>query len=251
MTDSGSTLGVGSSGMSHTVRSFEEELKQLNATIMRMGGLAEAQLAGAIQALIKRDSDLAARIVGGDQRIDDIEQEIHAQTVRLLALRQPVADDLRSIVGALKISSDLERIGDYSANIAKRVIVLNQLPVIAPVSGIPRMGKLVQEIINDVLDAYVERDVTKAVDVWNRDQEVDDLYTSLFRELVTYMMEDPRTITAGTHMMFIAKNIERIGDHATNIAETLYFQVLGKPLIAPRPKGEQIGQKPAEGASEL
>jgi len=234
-------VGVGSSGVEHTVRSFEEELKQLTATIVRMGGLAEAQLAGAIQALMKRDSELAGRVVSGDHRIDEIEQEIHGLTVRLLALRQPVADDLRAIVAALKISSDLERIGDYAANIAKRVLVLNQQPMITPVSGIPRMGKMVQEIINDVLDAYVEHDVDKAIAVWNRDQEVDALHTSLFRELVTYMMEDPRTITAGTHLMFIAKNIERIGDHATNIAETLHFQVLGKALVSPRPKGEQIG----------
>lgn len=221
----------------HTVRSFEDELTQLTNVIVRMGGLAEAQLAGAIHAVVRRDSDLSSRVIASDVKIDEMEQEIHAATVRLLALRQPVADDLRAIVAALKISADLERIGDYAANVAKRSMVLNQLPPVKPVTAVPAMGRLVQDIINDVLDAYVERDVEKALTVWHRDEEVDEMHTSLFRELLTYMMEDPRNITASTHLMFIAKNIERIGDHATNIAETIHFLVKGKTIVLPRPKG--------------
>ncbi len=223
----------------HTVRSFEGELAELDNIIVRMGGLAEAQLSSAIQAVVRRDSDLASRVVAGDAKIDELEQDVHALTVRMLALRQPVADDLRAIVGALKISADLERIGDYAANVAKRALVLNQLPPTKPAAAVPLMGRLVQEIINDMLDAYVERDVDKALTVWHRDEEVDELHTSLFRELVTYMMEDPRNITASTHLMFIAKNIERIGDHATNVAETIHFLVTGKPLTVQRPKGDR------------
>jgi phosphate transport system protein len=186
---------------------------------------------------VRRDSELAARMIAGDARIDEMEQEVHAFTVRLLALRQPLADDLRAIVGALKISAELERIGDYAANVAKRALVLNQCPPVKPVSGIPLMGRLVQEIVNDVLDAYVERDVEKAMAVWRRDKEVDELHTSLFRDLVSVMMEDPRNITPSTHLMFIAKSIERIGDHATNVAETIHFVVEGKSLTERRPKG--------------
>lgn len=222
----------------HTVRSYEEELNHLANVVMRMGGQAEAQLASAVQAVLRRDSELATRVVVADARIDEMEQEVHAFTVRLLALRQPMADDLRAIVGALKISADLERIGDYAANVAKRALVLNQLPPVPAVSGLPSMARLVQEIINDILDAYIEKDVEKALQVWRRDEEVDDLHTSLFREVITYMMEDPRNITACTHLMFMAKNIERIGDHATNIAETIHFLVTGKALPLRRPKGK-------------
>lgn len=226
----------------HTVRSFEDELAQLTNIVVRMGGMAEAQLSGAIQAVVRRDSDLATRVIASDSKIDDMEQEVHAFTVRLLALRQPVAQDLRTIVAALKISADLERVGDYAANVAKRAVVLNQIPPVQPVSAIPAMGRLAQQIINDVLDAYVERDVDKALAVWHRDEDIDSMHTSLFRELITYMMEDPRNITACTHLMFIAKNIERIGDHATNVAETIYFLVKGVALSGSRPRGSQDGE---------
>lgn len=235
----------------HTVSSFEEELNQLSTIIVRMGGLAEAQLAGAIQAIVRRDSDLAARVVAGDARIDEMEQEVQAFTVRLLALRQPMADDLRGIVAALKISAELERVGDYAANVAKRALVLNQNPPVRAVAGIPQMGKLVQEILNDVLDAYVEGDVDKAMAAWRRDERVDELHTSLFRDLVTTMMEDPRNITPSTHLMFIAKNIERIGDHATNVAETIHFLVKGTSLAQRRPKGRDGGlDATADGAEK-
>ena len=224
----------------HTVKAFDEELSHLTNIIARMGGMAEAQLTAALDALGKRDSDLAARVVAGDTRVDELEQEVQHFTVRMLALRQPVAADLRQVVAALKISSELERIADYAANVAKRSLVLNQLPAVRPVSGVLHLARIVQEILKDILDAFTEQDVEKAIRVWNRDEEVDDMYTGLFRELITYMMEDPRTITACTHLMFMAKNIERIGDHATNIAEVLHFHVVGTPLQGARPKGNTV-----------
>ena len=224
----------------HTVKSYDEELLNLTNIVTRMGGLAEAQLASAIQAMVKRDSDLATRVVGADQAVDELEFDIQRQTVRLLALRQPVAGDLRHIVSALKISSELERIGDYAANVAKRALILNHLPAVSPVGAVAHLGRLVQEILKDVIDAFIERDMDKAIRVWTRDEEVDDMYTGLFRELLTYMMEDPRTITACSHLMFMAKNIERIGDHATNIAENLHYMVVGTPLQGSRPKGSGI-----------
>ncbi len=188
---------------------------------------------------MKRDSELAAEIVAQDAAVDQLDKEVEALAMRLLALRQPMARDLREIVASLKISSDLERICDYAANVAKRSIALNQAPVARPAYAIPRMGKLAQVQITDVLDAYVHRDANKARQVWLADEELDELYTSLFRELLTYMMEDPRSITAGTHLLFMAKNIERIGDHATNIAETIYYLVNGTPLTETRPKRDR------------
>ena len=222
----------------HIVRSFDEELTRLKSMIARMGGLAEAQIANGIQAVVRRDTELAASVVEADQRIDDLEREVDNQAVRMLALRQPMAGDLRSIVGAIRIASDVERIADYAANVAKRAIALSQMAPVRPVHAVPRMGRYVQEMVKDVLDAYANRDVDKAIAVWNRDEELDEMYSSLFRELLTYMMEDPRNITASTHLLFIAKNLERIGDHATNIAEQIHFLVRGTPLDAARPKGD-------------
>ena len=169
----------------HTVKSFDEELKRLSDLVAQMGGLAEAQLQAAIEALVSRDAEQAARVVQNDARIDQLERQISTQTVRMLALRQPMAVDLREIVAAIKISSDIERIGDYAANVAKRAIALTQSPPMRPVGGIARMGRLVQQIIKDILDAYGAHDADKAVAAWKRDQEVDDMYNSLFRELLT------------------------------------------------------------------
>ncbi|PWC44837.1 phosphate signaling complex protein PhoU [Azospirillum sp. TSO22-1] len=222
----------------HIVRSFEQELQRISNLVTQMGGVAEAQVAAAVKAVAKRDVALAAQVTQADQRLDEYEREIDAEAFRLLALRQPMAQDLREIVSALKIAADLERIGDYAANIAKRSLALAQVPVVRPVVGIPRMGKLVEGILKDVLDAYTERDVAKAVSAWERDQELDDLYTSLFREVLTDMMEDPRNITPCTHLLFMAKNLERIGDHATNVAETIHFLVVGEPLAGERPKSD-------------
>jgi len=223
----------------HIVKSYDDELRKLTSTMAQMGGLAESQLAAAIQAVSRRDSELATSIIAGDARVDEMRNEIDTLVVRLLALRQPMALDLRTIVGALRIAGDLERIADYAANVAKRAIALNQAPLVRPVTAIPRMGALVQAMIKDVLDAYIASDADKADAVWARDEEVDEMYNSLFRELLTYMMEDPRSITTCTHLLFMAKNIERIGDHTTNVAEFIHFIVKGAPMIGARPKGDK------------
>ena len=223
----------------HIIKSYDEELERLSKMIVEMGGLAESQLASAIEAVVTRDSALAARVIEGDDKVDQLERDLDNLAVRLLALRQPMARDLREIVAALKIGSDLERICDYAANVAKRSIALSQSPPIAPVHALPRMAHLALLLVKDVIDAYVERDADKAIVVWTRDEELDEMYSSLFREFLTYMMEDPRNIGIYTHLMFMAKNIERIGDHATNIAENLYYLVHGTPLTQARPKGDK------------
>ena len=223
----------------HIVTSFDEELNLLNDTIARMGGLVEAQLADSIQALTRRDAELAARVVSQDKRIDDLEHDVDSLSVRLLALRQPMAEDLRLVVVALKVSADLERIGDYAKNVAKRAGALAGNVPPEPVHTIRRMSALVMGMIKTVLDSYMEQDLDKARDVIARDEEVDALHTSLFRELLTYMMEDARNITPCTHLLFIAKNIERVGDHATNIAENVEFLVSGALPPGDRPKGDE------------
>ena len=223
----------------HIIKSYDQELQRLDNTISEMGGMAESQLAAAIDAVAKRDSDLASEVIENDAKVDELEHEVESLVVRLLALRQPMARDLRQIVAALKTATDLERICDYAANVAKRSIVLNQTAPVKPVYALPRMGTLCQGMVKDMLDAYVERDADKALGVWLRDEELDEMYTSLFRELLTYMIEDARNITPCTHLLFMAKNLERIGDHTTNIAETLYFLVHGKPLAQIRPKRDR------------
>ncbi len=222
----------------HIVKSYDDELKRLTNLLARMGGLVETQIATAIQAVIQRDAELAASVVSADVRVDDLEREIDDQVLRVMALRQPVASDLRLVLGALRIGADLERAADYAKNVAKRASVLAQVPPLRPIHSIPRMGAMVREMLKDVLDAFASHDVTKAISVWNRDEELDEMYSSLFRELLTYMMEDPRNISGSTHLLFIAKNIERIGDHTTNIAETIHFLVRGVPLREARPKGD-------------
>jgi phosphate transport system protein len=222
----------------HIAKGYDEELRRLSNTVAEMGGLAESQVGAAIEAVVTRDSELAGRVVEGDGRVDQLERDLDNLAIRLLALRQPVARDLREIFAALKIGSDLERIADYAANVAKRSIALSQTPPVRPVYALPRMANFAQLLIKDVLDAYVERDADKAYQVWTRDAELDEMYSSLFRELLTYMMEDPRSIGPCTHLLFMAKNIERIGDHATNIAENLYYLVNGAPLDQLRPKGD-------------
>ena len=174
-----------------------------------------------------------------DSRIDELEQEVSAQVVRLLALRQPMAQDLREVVGSLKTSADIERIGDYAANVAKRSIILNQSAPVQLTYALPRLARLAENLVRDVLAAYHENDADRALAAWARDEELDEQYTGLFRELLTYMMEDPRNITPCTHLLFCAKNIERIGDHATNIAETIYYIVTGEQMPAERPKGDK------------
>jgi phosphate transport system protein len=221
----------------HIVKSYEEELRSLEATILRMGGLAEGQLTAAIEAFAKRDAELAQRTAAADKLIDQIDHDIAEQTTRLLALRQPMASDLRQVIGALMLAGEIERIGDYAKNIAKHSLVVNRLPSPRSTTLIQRMGVLVQEMIKDVLDAYSGKDPARAIAVWKRDGDVDELYNTQFRAILTYMLEDSRTITACTHLLFIAKNIERIGDHATNMAETIHFVLTGKRLEEERPRG--------------
>lgn len=221
----------------HTVKSFDDDLGQLRAMVSEMGGLAEAQILAAIDALTKRDTESALRVVAQDKAIDAIEAEVERLAVRIIALRAPMADDLREIIAALKISSVLERIGDYAKNIAKRTTVLAETGVIRPVSILPEMAKVVAEMVKNALDSFVDRDAELAVAVCMRDQVVDDYYTSIFRALLTYMMENPHHITASAHLLFIAKNLERIGDHATNVAEMVHFGVTGEH-IGDRPKAD-------------
>jgi phosphate transport system protein len=232
------TGGIAREMPEHTVRSYEEELRRLRDMIVRMGGLAEQQVADATSALVRRDTDLAAEVVQRDAQIDALEREVEAFVVRLLALRQPVGADLRLIVAALKISHDLERIGDYARNGAKRSIVLASLPALGSLNGFQRMARLVQANLQGAIDALVNEDAEKADEIWASDEPVDDIYNGIFREMLTHMMEDPRNISAATHLLFVAKNLERIGDHATNIAETVHYAVRGDVLEEERPKAD-------------
>lgn len=221
----------------HTVSAYENELKGLAQRIAEMGGLAERQIASSIDALIRSDMDLARTVREADPKIDALHREIEETGILIIAKRQPMAIDLREIVGALRIASDLERIADLAKNIAKRVIVMNGALSLPKVSGgFDAMARLALERVKQVLDAYSQRDVAAALEVWKADGDVDALYNSLFRELLTYMMEDPRNIGSCTHLLFCAKNLERIGDHATNIAETVYYMVNGVTLTDERPK---------------
>jgi phosphate transport system protein len=230
------------SQVEHTLKAFDEELDQLSADVARMGGLVEAQIAEAIETVVRRELPLAERVIERDRKLDDMQCDVERRSIRLIALRQPVAQDLRQTVAALKISINLERCGDLAKNIAKRGIVLADAEPITPVArSIERMGRLVQARLKEVLDAYTAGEIQPAIDVWSKDDEVDEHYDSLFRELLTYMMSDPRTIQAGAHLLFIAKNLERIGDHATNIAEIVHYQLTGEDLITgDRPKHDAL-----------
>jgi phosphate transport system protein len=225
----------------HIVKSYEDELIQLAAEVARMGGLAEAQVASAVDAVARRDVALSEAVVGRDERLDLLEADIEKRCIKLVALRQPMANDLRRTLSAIKIAGNLERCGDLAKSIAKRALVLTETEPVTPLTrSIERMGKLVTSRLRDVLDAYSTGDLNRAVAVWQRDQEVDEHYNSLFRELLTYMMGDPRTITPCAHLLFVAKNLERIGDHATNIAEIIHYELTGEPLSSPRPKGAAL-----------
>lgn len=222
----------------HIVRSYDENLRKLRDMIARMGGLAERQVADTTRALVRRDSELAGQVVQRDAQIDQLEREVEAFCVTLLALRQPMAADLRLILACMKASNDLERIGDYAANAAKRSIVLASLPAFGSMNGFIRMAHLVQENLKAAMDALVRNDADAAERVWGADAPVDEIYNGIFRETLTHMMEDPRNITAATHMLFVAKNMERIGDKTTSIAERIHFAVRGESLPEDRPKGD-------------
>ena len=220
----------------HTLTAFDEDIGQLRALISQMGGLAENAIYESMRCLTHRDYEAALQVVADDKKIDLLETEAEGRIVQLIALRAPMADDLREAVAALKIVSIVERIGDYAKNIAKRVPVLEGGGQIESMSLLTEMGRIAAEMVHDVLDAYVERDAEKARGVCDRDRAVDDFYDSIFRALLTFMMEDPAEISRSAHLLFVAKNIERIGDHATNIAEMVYFAATGERLID-RPRG--------------
>jgi phosphate transport system protein len=211
----------------HTVKAFDSEIDQLRGLIAEMGGLAEVAIADAIDALINHDEDKAKQVVAGDAKLDAIEAEVDRLAVRVIALRAPMADDLRDIIAALKISGVVERIGDYAKNIAKRVPKMERMSKFEPLTLIPAMSEIAQSMVRDVLNAYGSRDAQLAVAVIDRDEKVDNFYNSIFRNLVAHMMENPSTISSAAQLLFVARNLERIGDHATNVAEMVYFAATG------------------------
>jgi phosphate transport system protein len=227
------------SRLDHTAKAFDTDLQDIKRRVAEMGGLAERQIADATRALVERDAELAEQVITTDPTIDAMQHEIEEKAVLTIARRQPMAVDLREIVGAMRVCNDLERIGDHAKHIGKRVVVLGaDFHAQKLIRGVEHMAELVAALLKQVLDAYAGRDLAAALVVWNGDEEVDALCTALFRELLTYMMEDPRNITLCIHLMFCAKDIERMGDHATNIAETVYYMIEGRPITDQRPKGD-------------
>ncbi len=221
----------------HIVKAFSEELEQLSADVAAMGGLAEAMVSDAIEAATTRDGGLAAEVVARDVQVDDMQRDIEQKIIRLLALRQPIAQDLRVCIAALKIVADLERVGDLAKSIARRVPTLNENDPTPFAGSVDRMGKLVLGHLHQVLDAYATGETQKAVGVWERDDDVDEHYNALFRDLVSAMTDDPQMTGTGAHLLFVAKNLERIGDHATNIAEVIHYLVTGREIASERPRG--------------
>ena len=223
----------------HTAKAFDVDLQELTRKVAEMGGHAEKEVSDAVAALTRRDNDLAQSVVTSDPTIDALQREIEEKAILTIARRQPMAVDLREVVCALRVSNDLERIGDLAKNISKRVMALDgEFHPQKLLRGVEHMGSLVCDQLRQVLDAFATRDLQAALAVWKGDQEIDAMCTSLFRELLTYMMEDPRNITFCIHLMFCAKNIERMGDHATNIAESVYYMIEGRPITDQRPKGD-------------
>ena len=214
----------------HTLKAFDEDLDRLRALISQMGGLAEHAIGEAMRCLVQRDTEGASRIVEEDKKLDALEIETERRVVQLIALRAPMAGDLRDVVAALKISGVVERIGDYAKNIARRVPQLENAGKIEPLSLLPEMARIATQMVHDVLDAFVNRDAEAAVRVAERDEAVDDFYDSIFRTLLTFMMENPNNIGQAAHLLFVAKNLERVGDHATNIAEMVYYAATAQHL---------------------
>ncbi len=236
----------------HTVKSYDDDLTQIKTMLAQMGGLVEQQLDDAIDSLTRRDTALADRVIQNDERVDVLEHQVEEKAILTIARRQPMARDLREIMVAIRVASDLERIGDLAKNTAKRTHAMSdQLPR-KLMAGVTRMGRLAQVELKNILDAYSNSNAELAMEVWRSDEDLDALYNSIFRELLTYMMEDPRNISLCTHLLFGAKNMERIGDHATNIAENIHYLVNGKPLGEGRPKKDVTSGMRVEvgGASE-
>ncbi|MEM8986340.1 MAG: phosphate signaling complex protein PhoU [Pseudomonadota bacterium] len=224
--------------MTHIVTSYASELETLSSSVTQMGGLVEAQLSDVMDAVARRDLALARKVIDLDARIDVYNHEIEADVMNLLALRQPVAIDLRETVCAMKIAHELERIGDLAKNIAKRALVISQQEPLRALNGVIRMGRISLMRVSDVLNAYAQRNVAQAKSVWGADDEIDELYNSLFAEILSAMMEDASAVNACTQLAFVAKNFERVGDHATNIAESVHFLLVGEYLDELRPKGD-------------
>ena len=224
----------------HIVSSYDNDLQGLRRRISEMGGIAEKMLVESIAALVRHDKVLAQTVISSDSRLDVLQREVEESAILTIARRQPLAVDLRETISAIRVSGDVERIGDLAKNIAKRALAIGgEFQPQKIVVGLQHMSDLVLAQLKDVLDAYSQQDTAKALDVWKRDGAIDALYTSLFRELLTYMMEDPRNISFCTHLLFCAKNIERIGDHTTNIAETVHYLVTGETLAIDRPKADR------------
>ncbi len=230
----------------HIMKAYDDDLTQLKTMLAQMGGLAEDQLAKAIDAIARRDTNLADLVIAGDDKIDALERQVEEKAILTIAKRQPMARDLREIMVAIRVSSDLERIGDLAKNTAKRTHAISEALPRKLITGLTRMGRIAQEQLKNILDAYAQTNAEKAIAVWRADEELDALYNSIFRELLTYMMEDPRMIGLCTHLLFGAKNMERIGDHATNIAENIYFLVNGKPILEERPKKDSTSMTAIE-----
>ena len=224
-------------GTEHTVKAFDSDMNELRGMVAEIGGRSEQAIAKAMKALKKNDLELAQEVIAEDKIIDDLEQKIDDLTFQTIALRAPMADDLRELIATFKISSVVERIGDYAKNIAKRVPLVRKNIKLEPLSLLPSMSKIASELVRDSLDAYARRDAELAVDVCDRDQIVDDFYTSIFRAVITHMIENPKDIGEAAHLLFIAKNLERIGDHATNVAEMVYFTATGEQMPE-RDRGE-------------
>ena len=236
----------------HTVRGYDKDLELLERRIAEMGGLAEKMVIDAVDALSTGDTVLASQVVETDPRLDMLQREIEEQATLTIARRQPVANDLREIIGAIRVAGDLERVGDLAKNIAKRSVKIGvELRVPRAIVGIKHMNDFATELMKDVLDAYAQRDVERALDVWGRDVDLDALEDSVFRDLLTHMMEDPRNITFCAHLLFCSKNIERIGDHATNIAETVVYLVTGSTLPTERPHSRSAAGAETEARGEL
>ena len=229
----------------HWSKASHDDLDPLVAEVARLGGLAEAQIADCVDAITRRDVPLAQKVVARDIKLDALQADIERRAIDLIATRQPVGRQLRRTVAAMKIAVNLERCGDLARNIAKRSVVLSESEPLTPLTrSVDRMGRLVASRLKDVLDAYTASELDKAQAVWARDEEVDEHYNSLFRELLTYMMGDPRTITPGAHLLFVAKNLERIGDHATTIAEIIHFEITGEEMTGERPRWDGFSARP-------
>ncbi len=233
----------------HILKSFDDELTQLNTSIARMGQLSQTQLAGAIDSLLLRDSTVAAHVVKSDLEVDELERDVDARAIRVLALRQPIARDLRQVLASLRIGIEFERICDFAANIAKRAIALDAHSPDEWINELAELGQLALKLLADVVQAFRDRDSEKALDVWAHDEQLDDVYTGIYRRLIDFMKAEPQRVPIGAHLLFIAKNIERIGDHATNVAESVYYLITGETLTGPRPKGDKSSFDRIEAAS--